>query len=127
MTSFNHYALGSVGNFLHTVVGGLSPASPGWKSIRIQPQPGGDITSAKTTHLTPQGIASCEWRIDSNCDETEGGSVLSVDVVVPPNCTACVVLDEGKIVYSSVGSGSHQYSIPYVPNASWPPKGYTYR
>ena len=27
MTSFNHYALGAVGDWLHRVVGGLAPAS----------------------------------------------------------------------------------------------------
>lgn len=61
MTSFNHYALGSVATWLHSVVGGLSPyVAPslyrgshpaeqgldedavGWRRIRIRPQPGGD-------------------------------------------------------------------------------------
>ena len=30
MTSFNHYALGAVADWLHRVVGGLVPESPGW-------------------------------------------------------------------------------------------------
>lgn len=112
MTSFNHYALGSVAHFLHTVVGGISPLSPGWREVLIRPQPGGTITSAATTHESPYGHIACEWKI------TDGK--LEVDVVVPPNTTAKVQLPG---VSEVVGSGKHHYSVPWAPDVRWPPKG----
>lgn len=33
MTSFNHYALGSVATFMHSVIGGLAPVTEGWKTF----------------------------------------------------------------------------------------------
>ena len=39
MTSFNHYALGAVADWLHRVVAGLAPATPGYRRMRIAPQP----------------------------------------------------------------------------------------
>jgi alpha-L-rhamnosidase len=43
MTSFNHYALGSVGAWLHGTVGGISAAEPGWKKVLFKPVPGGTV------------------------------------------------------------------------------------
>ena len=46
MTSFNHYALGAVADWLHRVVAGLAPAAPGYREILFRPRPGGGLTSA---------------------------------------------------------------------------------
>ena len=43
MTSFNHYALGAVADFLHRVVGGLQRVEPGYRRVRIAPRPGGGL------------------------------------------------------------------------------------
>ena len=39
MTSFNHYALGAVADWLHRTVAGLAPDAPGYRRIRIAPRP----------------------------------------------------------------------------------------
>ena len=44
MNSFNHYAFGSVGEYLYSAVVVSIPASPGYKSILIQPVPGAGLT-----------------------------------------------------------------------------------
>lgn len=66
MTSFNHYALGSVGAWLHSTVGGISPAEggAGWKIIKFEPIPGGTVTSAKVKHESPYGTVECRWKIE---------------------------------------------------------------
>ncbi|KAH6662289.1 bacterial alpha-L-rhamnosidase-domain-containing protein [Halenospora varia] len=64
MTSFNHYALGSIADWMHKVIGGLSAAEPGWKKVRIAPIPGGTITSSKAIFNGPYGLISSEWRIE---------------------------------------------------------------
>lgn len=111
MTSFNHYALGSVAHFLHTVIGGLTPAEPGWKKIQIEPRPGGTVNSANTHHLTPYGRVACIWNIE--------GSQMSVDIEVPPNTIAKVILPgETK----EVGSGMYHFEVKYKADPRWPPK-----
>ncbi|HEY5821624.1 MAG TPA: family 78 glycoside hydrolase catalytic domain [Propionibacteriaceae bacterium] len=80
MTSFNHYALGAVADWLHRVVGGLAPASPGYERVRIAPRPGGGLTWAKTSLRTPHGTISVAWEV------VDGG--LVVDVELPEGVTA---------------------------------------
>jgi alpha-L-rhamnosidase len=117
MTSFNHYALGSVASFLHSVVGGLSPVEPGWKRIRIQPQPGGTITSATMSFNSPYGLVKCEWRMERNDQEVER---LEVEIRVPPNTTAEVILPG---LSETVGSGTRHYSVPWKRDLRFPPQG----
>ena len=62
MTSFNHYALGAVADWMHRVVGGLAPGAPGYRVINVAPRPGGGIAWARTAHLTPYGRAEVAWR-----------------------------------------------------------------
>lgn len=112
MTSFNHYALGSVANFLHSVVGGLSPLEPGWKKALIKPRPGGTITSAKVSFDSAYGPYAVEW-------ELKGGKQLKVKASVPPNGQAEVELPGVKEV---VGSGEHQWEVEWVADGEWPPK-----
>lgn len=75
MTSFNHYALGSVASWLHARIGGLEPVEPGWRRFRVAPMPGGGITHASTSHLTPRGMASVSWKL-----AVDGAMRLVVDV-----------------------------------------------
>ena len=84
MTSFNHYALGAVADWLHRVVGGLAPAAPGYRVVRFAPQPGGGLTSASARHVTPYGDAAISWRIEDDR--------LVVDVRVPVGATGILEL-----------------------------------
>lgn len=63
MTSFNHYALGAVADWLHRTVGGLALAEPGYGRIEVRPVPGGGITHARARHYTPYGVAECSCRL----------------------------------------------------------------
>ena len=82
MTSFNHYALGAVADWLHRTVAGLAPAEPGYRKITVQPRPSSVLTHASARHLTPYGEASVEWR--------RAGGNLTLDVTVPVGSTAAV-------------------------------------
>ena len=105
MTSFNHYALGAVADWLHRTVAGLAPAAPGYRRIRICPVPGGGLTWARARHRTPYGPAECSWRI-------EDGSI-TVEVEIPPNTSAEVHLPGQPGDPLLVGSGRHRWSVPY--------------
>ncbi|WP_419992604.1 family 78 glycoside hydrolase catalytic domain [Streptomyces boninensis] len=109
MTSFNHYALGAVADWLHRVVAGLEPAAPGYRSIRFRPRPGGGLTWAKAEHETPYGRAAIAWEID--------GDRLSVTVDVPTGADGVVELP--GMDPQSVTSGQHSFVAPLtaVPDA----------
>ena len=75
MTSFNHYALGAVADWMHRVVGGIAPLAPGYSRVLIAPQPGGGLTEAETALDTPHGRVTVRWIVS--------GDELTVDVDVP--------------------------------------------
>lgn len=107
MTSFNHYALGAVADFLQRVVAGLAPAEPGYRTLLVRPRPGGGLTEAGATLRTPYGTASVRWQ---RCDDQ-----LVVDLAVPVGTTARVALPGQPV--GDVGSGRHRIEGPYRPAA----------
>ncbi|MFD8563158.1 family 78 glycoside hydrolase catalytic domain [Streptosporangium canum] len=87
MNSFNHYAYGAVGAWMYETIGGLAPASPGYRAIVVRPRPGGDLTWARTAHRTRHGRVEIAWR-------REGGDFI-LEVRVPPNTRAEVWVPGG--------------------------------
>jgi alpha-L-rhamnosidase len=102
MTSFNHYAFGAVADWMHQTIGGLAPAAPGYRELRVAPIPGDGITSAACTLRTPYGHAACRWELD--------GDELTLALDVPPNSTATVVLPGSDDDPQRVGSGHHEWT-----------------
>jgi alpha-L-rhamnosidase len=128
MTSFNHYALGAVADWLHGSVGGISPLEPGWKVIRVRPVPGGNLTSAKVSFDGPYGLVVCSWSLRGAAHNE-----FHMTLTVPPNSSAVVTLPselrrDNKICQEStrsVGSGTHEFQC--VCNLDpWPPKPLTH-
>jgi alpha-L-rhamnosidase len=105
MTSFNHYALGAVADWLHRTVAGLAPAAPGYRRIVIRPVPGGGLTYAAASHRTPYGLASVTWRSE--------GKVMTVAVEIPANTTAVVYLPGVEGEPQEVGAGRYRWSYAY--------------
>lgn len=103
MTSFNHYALGAVADWMHRTVAGLAPALPGYRKINIRPRPGGGLTHAKARHLTPYGPAEVGWELRNR--------VLIVNATVPTGTSAIVDLpgDEPR----EVGPGTHRFTVKF--------------
>lgn len=100
MTSFNHYALGSVAAWLYDTVTGLSPVEPGFRRFRVAPQPGGDLTWARRELETPYGSIGASWRLD--------GDLFDLTVSVPTGTSATVVLPNGGT--TNVGAGTHRFT-----------------
>jgi alpha-L-rhamnosidase len=104
MNSFNHYSLGSCGEYLFGYIGGIRPASPGFKTILIEPTLGESLTWAKTSYDSIHGQIATSWK--------RTGNRLALMVTIPPNTTAAVcvpakdahsVTESGKIVMQSRG------------------------
>lgn len=98
MTSFNHYALGAVADWMHRTVAGIAPAAPGYRTIRFAPRPGGDLTSAASRVRTPYGHAEIEWELASG--------QLRVRIEVPVGATAILDLEGRDIEH--LGHGVHE-------------------
>lgn len=61
MTSFNHYALGSVGDWMHRRLGGIAPRTPGYGEVSIAPLIGHGITGASARLETDHGPIAVSW------------------------------------------------------------------
>jgi alpha-L-rhamnosidase len=121
MTSFNHYALGSVASWMHEVIGGLrqKAGGSGWKDILVKPEPGGLVTSAEVEFLSPFGKITLQWWIS---DSTDGLKKFGLKCTIPPNTSASVVLPGMKNDSEAIkiGSGCQEFEVDYSP-PSWPP------
>ncbi len=109
MTSFNHYALGAVVDWLHRVVAGLQVDVPN-RTVTAAPVPGGTLTHAGAELDTPYGRAAARWRLD--------GDELQVDLVVPAGMTGTIILPGGAP--ELVGPGTHTRRCPAPPAAAAP-------
>jgi alpha-L-rhamnosidase len=106
MTSFNHYALGAIADWLHRTVAGLAAGEPGYRRLDIQPHPGAGLTYARARHNSPYGMAESGWTLKDG--------QIEVVVVVPPGTTARVTLPGDNTVPIEVGSGTHRWSYPFL-------------
>jgi len=86
MNSFNHWALGSVGEWIWRNIVGINPSEeyPGYEEFVVRPQPGKEITWAKGEYDSIRGRIASEWRID--------GDHFTLILQVPPGTTATVYL-----------------------------------
>jgi alpha-L-rhamnosidase len=103
MTSFNHYALGAVADWLHREVAGLAPAAPGYREILVRPRLCSALTRAAARHLTPYGEAAVAW------EHADGR--LYLELRVPVGATAQVFLP-GRTEPEAVGHGEHRWDVP---------------
>jgi alpha-L-rhamnosidase len=89
MNSFNHYSLGSCGEYLFSDIGGIRPASPGFKTIRIDPVIRNGLTWAETSFDSIHGRISTAWKRD--------GDRVTLKVLIPANTTATVCVPASNI------------------------------
>ncbi|GLY03832.1 alpha-L-rhamnosidase [Actinoplanes sp. NBRC 101535] len=102
MTSFNHYALGAVADWMHRRVAGLAPAAPGYRELLVAPVVGRALTAARARLLTPYGRAEVSWQ--------RAGGELRLDLRVPVGSAATVRLPgQGDV---RVEHGDHFWTVP---------------
>ena len=82
MNSFNHYSLGSCGQWLFEGLGGLRPDLPGFERVTIRPVLAPGLTWASATFDSVRGRFATRWSID--------GERLTLMVRIPPGTTARV-------------------------------------
>ena len=104
MNSFNHYSLGSCGEWMFASLAGIDTDGPGFKKLLIRPTPGPGIAWVKASYDSIGGNIATAWKAD--------GDSFSLNVTIPPNTTATVwvpakdaaaVLESGKPAASAPG------------------------
>ncbi|PZQ90712.1 MAG: alpha-L-rhamnosidase [Leifsonia xyli] len=95
--SSNHYAFGSVVEWMASGIAGIRPDAPGYRRIRFSPVIGGGLTHASATISTPYGEVGAGWRID--------GDRVRYDLEVPPGTTAWTDFVDGESL--ELGPGTH--------------------
>ena len=85
MNSFNHYAYGSIGDWLYRFIAGLDMAAPAYKKASLRPRRLPGLSYARAQVDTPYGTLACGW-------EAQDAS-LRVTVTVPENTDAVLFLE----------------------------------
>jgi alpha-L-rhamnosidase len=120
MNSFNHYAYGSVGDWLYKECAGLRPDEnvPGYKHFFINPHTGGGLTWAEISYKSIYGLIKIRWECKS------GNTELSFSI--PANTSADIMLDSCSETIKTDGlvfrvtdrgytgtAGSGEYTVVY--------------
>ena len=139
MNSFNHYSLGSVGEWLYRFLLGIDqePGTAGFGQLLLRPHPGGSLDWARGSYRSVRGTISVGWKRDRGR--------FTYWAELPPNVTATVCIpsrhaaevrntvgyppaslgsfpgaqDAQEAVFQ-VGSGAHEFSGPAIDNPGWP-------
>lgn len=82
MNSFNHYAFGSVAEYLYRGVAGIDETAPGFRSILIQPAIADALTWARANYASISGRIASAWKRE--------GDRVEMTVTIPVNTTATV-------------------------------------
>jgi alpha-L-rhamnosidase len=108
MNSFNHYALGAVGDWLYGGIAGIGQRGAAYRDIVIAPVPGGGLTWACARQTTVRGVIASEWHIE--------GDQLTVEVDLPPGPDCEVVLP------GEFPGGTRHVLVPgrHTLSAAWP-------
>jgi alpha-L-rhamnosidase len=111
MNSFNHYGLGSVGDWMYQNVGGIAPAAPGYRRVVIHPRQGGSLTWASARYRAAYGDITSHW--------SAAHGHFSLDVTVPVGTAAEVWVPTGPaghvtadgVAPSRVQGGNAVYTV----------------
>ncbi|TVR54412.1 MAG: alpha-L-rhamnosidase [Puniceicoccaceae bacterium] len=98
MNSFNHYAYGAIGEWIHTTVAGinLDPEVPGYRRIHFRPRPGGSLTWAEGSLESPCGRIALRWE--------KTGNSLNLALEIPVNTRAVLHLPAPYTASASAGN-----------------------
>jgi alpha-L-rhamnosidase len=126
MNSFNHYSLGSVGQWLYCCAAGieLDPQVNGFKKFQLRPYPGGGLDYAQAAYCSMHGTIKSRWQ--------RQGNRLTYEITIPANATARVyvpsdpqtpILESGKPAQKAAGIKSlgreGQFAVFDVPSGCY--------
>lgn len=129
MNSLNHYAYGSIAEWMYRNMCGINPveSQPGFKHVLIKPEVYGKLYHARATVRSAMGLVASGWR-------REDDGTLTIEITVPFNATATAMLPDAGLadvrgldgltacqdgVKVKVELPSGQYTFNYPPTRSY--------
>ncbi len=108
MNSLNHYAYGSVVEYLYRDVAGLKALEPGFKKVLITPLVNGKIKYMHMIYDSAYGEYKIDWKIRKD-------GFVTADITVPFGCSAVIGLPfyNGNQKVIEVEAGEYHYE--YLP------------
>ncbi len=100
MNSLNHYAYGSIGDWMYRKISGLSQLESGYKKFKVQPM---FVKGIEESELNFESVYG-KIEVKTSCKNGK----IHVHVTVPANTSAVIILPE-KNETIEVGSGSYDY------------------
>ncbi len=85
MNSLNHYAYGSIVEWIWRKCAGLEPLEPGFRRARLHPAPDARLKSLDAVYNSASGVWESHWRYD--------GDTVRFEFTVPRGCQAELALD----------------------------------
>lgn len=113
MNSLNHYAYGSVIEFVYAYLAGLRPGSHGFRDAVIAPQPDIRLQHLNCSCRTISGQYVCNW-----CILNDGQ--LKIHIEVPFGCTAQVTLPYSTCTPFVVSAGTYEYTYTSTKDLRFP-------
>ena len=98
--SYNHYAFGSVFDWVYRNISGIRKQSAGYQKIMIKPEPDETMTWARSSFKSVYGEIVSDWK-------KENGT-FRLRVRIPCNTYATVILLDGKL--HEIGSGTYEFT-----------------
>ena len=97
--SLNHYSPGAVCQWLFDTCAGIRVEDK--NHFIIVPVPGGTLTHAEASYLSPYGKVESRWG--------KNKEKLTFTIIIPANCTAEIRLPDGR--KETVTAGRHEYEV----------------
>ncbi len=82
MNSYNHYAYGSVADWIYEVACGITPAEAGFKKIRIAPCPDVRLGYLEAKIQTRAGLVSSKWSYENEKIKYEITTPTETEIVI---------------------------------------------
>lgn len=102
MNSLNHYAYGSIAQWLYQDVAGIAPAAPGFRKAKLAPHMNAELGKMNAKYQSAAGT----WEVLANGD-------VHYHCTVPFGCTASLELPYGGGEYE-LDAGA--FELTYSPN-----------
>ncbi|MBU3099485.1 glycoside hydrolase family 78 protein [Clostridium sp. DSM 17811] len=92
MNSLNHYAYGSIVEWMYRYMAGINPVEdkPGFRQVRLAPQPDYRLKYVKASLNSAVGTYESQWELDEKGD-------LKFKFIIPFNATATLELPNAKL------------------------------
>lgn len=110
MNSLNHYAYGSVMEFVYAYAAGIRPSEDGFAHAILAPHPDIRMGKLDCTYHSVAGKYVCNWEI---CED----GTLHVHIEIPFHCEADVTLPSDKVGVRTLTAGV--YDFTYMPECDY--------